>query len=513
MGHFRSTFAREVGRPETRDNGRIHVFIQEAMAALHKMRPSEKFSVSALALAAGLLLSSGSAGANYEAERVVKLANARAITPMPDGSIWLLARDRAARNDPRLRAFRIDQLGKITRVALARPNTKRANVGAVVAGPDGAAWVAVSDIGDRRRSMIYRYTLAGKRLTANRLPTGTRVSSMAPGPDGRVWLLSVGADALGRVSASGRMARVSLPNARSYTQLAQGSDGAMWVVRKGAATRIGTGFSRARIGTPNQGAGAIGITRGSDGRMWVGAPGAFKWISPSGRNTGIVKLSYEFGAGGGGDTSESKKRYPISATVRADGLLGFIAASLLESRDSLESGPLSFGAVEPSEIVSETQPGSNGLKVFEAPDFEFDPMDAGGRFGVARMAATPNGKLWVLGRDAPLDGAIQYSLDRTVPLVAGTPIIASIRRTRGVLTITMSCSGSPGKFCAGSLSLQRSGKTVNRSKRYVLKPGDLLRVRLNARGPISNGKYSVLATAGDPTTGEVDRVTREVKAD
>lgn len=474
------------------------------------IRVVSKFGgVLAAAIVLSFMTNAGTAVA-FKLDRTVRMPEPLAITAAPDGSVWVLARRHFTSTDKRLRVFRIDQRGRKALIELPQPKSKAANFGALAAGADGNVWLAISGVRSARTTTIHRLTPAGRRVSSWVLPRGTTARSLAAGPDGRMWFLAHDSGHVGRLDRTGKVSRVALSDARSYIQLAQGIGGAMWAVRRGSAARI-DGQRRVKSFTiPDQSDGAIGLARGADGRMWFGAPGEFHWLSAAGDSSGTVPLQYVPGDGGGGDASASMKRFPVSMSARADGLMGFVAASQVEARDIYKTGPFSIGAIEPNLTAIESAPGTYPVLLSYAEDYELDPMDQRGRYGLDRMSSTPDGKQWVLNRDDASGGAVRFTLDRQIPLLSAKLQIESAVRSGRSVVVRLACDGQPGKFCAGTLSVRKAGRTTIGPRRYAMKPGDSLKIRLTSRGRLPGGKLSVIGTAKDPIASEVVSTVKSV---
>lgn len=449
--------------------------------------------------------------AAYEIDRSVNVGDALAITAVPDGSVWVFSRRRFDSADRRLRLFRIDQLGRRAQIELPQPKSKAANVGAFAVGADGNVWVSISGSPANRWS-VHRLTPAGRKVSSVVLPRGSSPKSMAPGPDGRMWFLSRDSGHIGRLDRTGRVSRVELKDARSYIQLVQGFNGTMWAVRRGRLARIDRRKRISPIAITDQGEGAVGLVRGMGGRVWFGAPGELRAVGPTGMGEAVVPLQYVRGDGGGGDTSASLKRYPVSLSLRPDGLLGFVAASIVETRDSGFTGPFSIGAIESSLAASESVPGEFPVLLFYAEDYKLDPMDQRGRYGTDRLTTTPDGKQWTIDRDSDRYRAVRFSLDRIIPLIAAKLQIDATVRARRSVGLTLSCNGQAGKFCAGTLAVRQSGSTIIGPRRYAMKPGDRLTIHLSSRRRLPRGELSVVGTAKDPISSEAISTVARVSA-
>jgi virginiamycin B lyase len=199
------------------------------------------------------------------------------ITVGPDGALWYA-----------------DAFGPtIGRVTTAFAFTPLPDTGfrpeGVAAGADGALWVVEST------DTVARVTTAG---TVTRFPVPAKTtapsSSIAPGPDGRLWF--TGRTTLGAISTAGVAKSYALPDA------AGGCPGAL-------ATRSGervwfADYCRDRVGSASvtgtvdwyafPAGGPEAIAFGPDGNLWIGLgrTGQIVRMTPSGTVLDMVALLY-----------------------------------------------------------------------------------------------------------------------------------------------------------------------------------------------------------------------------
>lgn len=108
------------------------------------------------------------------------------------------------------------------------------------------------------------------------VPGGTP-SSIAAGPDGKVWFTEPASDKIGRISTAGVIEEFSLP-ARSHPQgIARGSDGNMWFAEEsGAIGRITPSGAITHFPIFDEGIPAanvpFGVAAGPDGNLWFTKP-------------------------------------------------------------------------------------------------------------------------------------------------------------------------------------------------------------------------------------------------
>ena len=172
---------------------------------------------------------------------------------------------------------------------------------------------------DRLPSMCAHFPISGARA----------VGPVAPGGDGRVWLLvDAGGPALIRVDSGGGMQRVALPTGPMPTAITKGPDGNIWYVRPGAVGVVGPNgpVGQVPIGGPTP----TGIVTGPDGALWFAAGSAVGRVTTNG--------AVSFVGLGGAGVSQTH-----GITVGADGAL-WIAAGPLLARVTVAGGVTAVGA-------------------------------------------------------------------------------------------------------------------------------------------------------------------------
>jgi virginiamycin B lyase len=139
----------------------------------------------------------------------------------------------------------------------------------IVAGYHDDFWFVNLDNGT-----IGRVTAAG-HFTQYTIPVAKRKFSqptgIARGPNGLMWFLDQGIDAIGTISESGAIVEYPLPRSSAPESLVQGYDGNLWVTDQGSNAIVvispaGKIVARHAIRTPQ--AQPWGITRGPNGSIW-----------------------------------------------------------------------------------------------------------------------------------------------------------------------------------------------------------------------------------------------------
>jgi virginiamycin B lyase len=169
----------------------------------------------------------------------------------------------------------------------------------IATGPDGKLWFT-----NLFNASIGRMTTSGATTTFNS-PGPDLVDSaiytpvgITPGPDGNLWYLNYQGDSVGRITATGALTRFAHATINQPVAITAGPDGALWFTNtpvniiqgQGSIGRITTGgvvsnFTDPGIQFPGS------ITAGPDGNLWfTNAPsgpfdGSIGRITPSGTIT------------------------------------------------------------------------------------------------------------------------------------------------------------------------------------------------------------------------------------
>jgi len=221
-----------------------------------------------VAVALSLLLVSVGAAGRASADGYAAVA----LGIGPGGTLWLAENQR-----PYL--ARVDPSG---RLYPARLPVGYSFPVSIVAGPDGALWVA--DEGDGTGNLL-RYPSSGSGAPiAYPLPAGAAPSVLTVGPDHALWFTDRRLSAIGRMTTAGRVTIYPLSSKDAVPDyIAVGPDGALWFTELKAG-KIGRIDLRGRITeraayVPRGRATALepagirsthptGIVAGPDGNLW-----------------------------------------------------------------------------------------------------------------------------------------------------------------------------------------------------------------------------------------------------
>ena len=117
------------------------------------------------------------------------------ITAGPDGALWF-----AESNG---QVGRITTKGKVKHFAVAPSD---AQLQGIVTGPDGALWVTQYVVGGSRFSnRVIRVSTSGRGKS---FKVGGGPDAICAGPDGALWFAEAASNAIGRLTTSGKYARV-----------------------------------------------------------------------------------------------------------------------------------------------------------------------------------------------------------------------------------------------------------------------------------------------------------------
>jgi virginiamycin B lyase len=136
----------------------------------------------------------------------------------------------------------------------------------IAAGTEGTLWLT-EESGDE----IVRVTPAGE-LTYFPLPEpGSEPVAIADGPDGALWFSEAGRDAVGRITTAGQITELPLAAGSEPGAIVRGSDGNLWVAARGAdsidrVTPLG-GVTAFPIGGGAKNA-PRSLALGPDGNVW-----------------------------------------------------------------------------------------------------------------------------------------------------------------------------------------------------------------------------------------------------
>ncbi len=256
-----------------------------------------------------------------------------AIRPGPDATLWYADQGsargvgRATVFGERLPAFGdgtllpVDVLpGQALATSSTGLSTARLGIATPVAGTLGASGITLDAAGE----VVYSYG-ASTSAAVCKAPAACGSVAGVPGgatelilgPDGRVWGVAPGADAVisyassaGATPSDGRL--VQLPVGSYPYGLTAGADGNVWVtaLTGDRVDRITTGGQRTPFPLP-AGTQPHGITSGPDGALWIaGGNGTVLRMSTAGQVTGTF-------------TTASAQSVPSGITVGPDGAIWF----------------------------------------------------------------------------------------------------------------------------------------------------------------------------------------------
>ncbi len=169
-----------------------------------------------------------------------------------DHNIWYTETE--SQNSPS-RVAKITPAGQST-VYNAEP--KQTQIDAITPGPDGALWLAVEN-------HVGRMTTDGNYSTFP-MPTGDFATTIISGPGGNLWSLDTyhGTNTLAKITPQGQMTVYPSLGATSMTL---GPDGALWLTDAYSILRVTTSGTETQYSTGSLRVSSI-ITR-SDGQLWM----------------------------------------------------------------------------------------------------------------------------------------------------------------------------------------------------------------------------------------------------
>jgi virginiamycin B lyase len=180
------------------------------------------------------------------------------IAPGPDGSLWFTESNGTV--GERLKS------GTIRHFSIGSSNAQSEGI---VEGPDSNLWIAQTQVGSHFSNQVIRLSTRGEQKSYT---VGYGPESICVGPDKALWFTERGANAIGRLTTSGKF--VEYPTHKQYLDpfgIATGPDGALWFTDFGETHQIGrmttsgklTYYPLHRTLTS-----VSSITAGPDGAMW-----------------------------------------------------------------------------------------------------------------------------------------------------------------------------------------------------------------------------------------------------
>lgn len=157
-------------------------------------------------------------------------ARALALTSGPEGDVWFAGHRGPYEFDALPGPPASGIVGKVTpEGALTELSTGvDRKVTGIAAGSDGALWVT-----QEGEPEILRVSTAGQ-FSSFPLPTSSGApTSIAAGPDGALWFTESASDRIGRITTAGAVSQFPLPAGSEATKVIAGSGGDLWVAAPG----------------------------------------------------------------------------------------------------------------------------------------------------------------------------------------------------------------------------------------------------------------------------------------
>jgi virginiamycin B lyase len=142
-------------------------------------------------------------------------------------------------------------------------DTEEGRITSLVFDRKGDAWGAFNEENVVRE-------LSGEDTRVD-LPTGSKPSRIAIGPEGDLWVTMFDASSVDRITPEGQRTRFPLSPGAGPNDIALGPDGAFWITEYGAdkiARMTTSGVLTGEFPVPTAGAHPTGIAAGPDGAMW-----------------------------------------------------------------------------------------------------------------------------------------------------------------------------------------------------------------------------------------------------
>ena len=312
-------------------------------------------------------------------------------------------------------------------------NTGTIAPGGVGVAPSGTVYGVFNNL-----NTVVPFTSSGAGGQVSVAAGGSLVSSIAPGPDGAMWMTYNFTNTMGRLDpASGTTTQVGGLASPGWSSAA-GPDGRQWVTLTGGQiAAITPSGAVATYAVPTATPRLIGITRGPDGRMWFTETGGNKIgaITTSGQVT-------EY-------TLPTANAQPQYIATGADGNLWFT-----------EAGGNKIGRITPGGVITEFPvPTANamprGIAAGADGNLWFTEAMAGKVASIttagaiteysagitpnsypAIIAAGPGGLMWFSNENAASVGSITTGSAAPAPAPVPTPTVAPARPTNVVTPVT-----------------------------------------------------------------------------
>jgi virginiamycin B lyase len=310
---------------------------------------------------------------------------AAAMTRGPDGNLWylsiVLVKEAGGEEHPYAAIFEATPAGVVQRARYA--STADAPV-AIVAGADGALWIANDGAGDS----IDRY-LPGGQIVKH--PTPGPPMSVVAGPDGALWFteagpcVGYGGPCIGRITTGGEIAYHPLPWPSGPYGIAVGPDGALWfaewqISTIGRMTALG---ELQQFPVPNPTGRPVGAGGPTPMRVAAGPDGAIWFTDPGDDSIGQVTAS--------GHVSE----YPIPPLAPGERVQPVLADAVPEAigaSDGLlwvtEANARAIASVDPNGAPPPAKPAAAGARGGSAARRRARPCATRGLSVAGRRSAT-----------------------------------------------------------------------------------------------------------------------------
>lgn len=456
--------------------------------------PTVKRACVAVAVAClGLLLFYGT---GYAFTVVGSVAVLGQLTPVasPDGSVWLTTDYLNQNGDDTHALYHVTTAGQVTSTPVSGPDESWDLEGMAV-GPDGNIWIAASDWPREFHAALLRVTPGGNLKSFRLRGRPKKYIEVASGPDGNIWFTGMG-NSIGKMTPSGHVQYFRVRQSDAIEGIVQGPDGAMWSARIDPdgqfdpvlvkALRISTtGRTREYTTRP-----ASGITLGSDGNFWLAGLRAIQRLTPRGR---LKRFPIAYPIAPAGDFTGNTNRNPFFVASAAEGLLAFTAGH--EDPHGLSPSYPSIGTMTTAGKATETfieQPRASGIESLPLP---------------SSLITAADGRIWAIIHNF---GIKILSLDDSIFRRPGHPTIRRLKTSRGAVTADIRCSGSPGTFCAGKISLSINGGRPGRQRSYAIAPLNRLAAKVRIPNRKGKSKATVTVTSSDPVTKAVTTVSRSI---
>ncbi|HEY2717235.1 MAG TPA: hypothetical protein VGI73_13530 [Solirubrobacterales bacterium] len=182
----------------------------------------------------------------------------------PFGNLWLSS------NEEKL--LRVTPTGATAEFAVGASPSQ-----GIVLGPDGALRFT-------SRGGALGRTKANGETSAVALPAGSEPAGLVAGPEGAIWVAESGAGAIARVEGNGNVSQYPLPHADSRpAAIAVGPDGNLWFTEEGAPRigRITPGGTITEFAVPGTGGTRL-IASGPAGDLWYSQDNSIGSITTQG---------------------------------------------------------------------------------------------------------------------------------------------------------------------------------------------------------------------------------------